>query len=790
DGGTAGVLDVDEVWTYTATFNVTQPVVDNGNNVVNTASIAFDEATVQEAEAITTISTAPSIVLEKTGAFNDENGDGFAQVDETISYGFVVTNTGNVTVSDITITDPLVTVSGGPITLVPGASDATTFTATYSVTQADIDEGQVVNQALASGTDPTGEPVEDLSDDPNALEDEGDDDPTVTVTPPLYSIAVAKTSDSAEISAPGTITYEITLTNTGSGTVTNPVIDDPLTDNEAFVSGDTDDDGELDVGEIWIYAATLDVDQAAIDAGGIIENTVTATTDETPEPVTDSTETEVLSNPEFSITKVADKDSVGPEADSVNYTITVVNTGNVTLTGTSLEDVTTQSNLEGTQTFPVPLASGPTLTAGDDNDDGNLDVGETWTYEASIAVTDEMLQITDDFRPGEITNIATFDATQVDAASDDAVTQVETQVESPEESIDLTITKTTPRENVLQGDVVPWTIEVTNNGAVEAQAANISDRLPAGFLYQEDSATINGAAAVVTVENNVVRFPVITIQPGDTAVLQLSSFITGGVQPGIHTNFADVVDSEGDVETASASVILRAEPVFDCGTVIGKVFDDVNQNGYQDEAVGDGVPVGLVANDNIYLGGKGGKGGKLAPPARVAPKGEPGIPGVRIYTVKGEVYTTDQFGRFHVACADLPRDIGSNFTMKIDTRSLPAGYRMTTENPRVVRLTAGKVTKMNFGATISRLVRIDVADNAFVPGSNEPKAAFVAALGRAVTQFHNKPATVRISYLLKGEEHRTARVRMRKIEAALRQIWRTQGKYKLMVEKTLQRPRG
>ena len=191
----------------------------------------------------------------------------------------------------------------------------------------------------------------------------------------------------------------------------------------------------------------------------------------------------------------------------------------------------------------------------------------------------------------------------------------------------------------------------------------------------------------------------------------------------------------------------------------------------------------------MFLGGKGGKGGKLAPlPAK--PQGEPGIPGVRIYTVKGEVYTTDEHGRFHVACADLPRDIGSNFIMKIDTRSLPAGYRLTTENPRAVRLTAGKVTKLNFGATISRLVRIDVANNAFVPGTNDPKPAFTAALARAVQQFHNKPSTVRISYLLRGEEKATARTRMRNVERALRQIWRKEGKYKLMVEKTFQRPKG
>ena len=53
-------------------------------------------------------------MLEKAGSFNDENGDGFAQTGETISYSFTVTNDGNVTVNNIIVTDSLITVSGGP----------------------------------------------------------------------------------------------------------------------------------------------------------------------------------------------------------------------------------------------------------------------------------------------------------------------------------------------------------------------------------------------------------------------------------------------------------------------------------------------------------------------------------------------------------------------------------------------------------------------------------------------------------------------------------------------------
>uniref|UniRef100_UPI003743F3E6 DUF7507 domain-containing protein n=1 Tax=Nonlabens agnitus TaxID=870484 RepID=UPI003743F3E6 len=73
------------------------------------------------------------ISIIKTSVFNDENGDGFAQLGETISYSFEVTNSGATTLTNVTVTDPLLdgangTLTGGPIaTLAPGAVDTATF---------------------------------------------------------------------------------------------------------------------------------------------------------------------------------------------------------------------------------------------------------------------------------------------------------------------------------------------------------------------------------------------------------------------------------------------------------------------------------------------------------------------------------------------------------------------------------------------------------------------------------------------------------------------------------------
>ncbi len=60
--------------------------------------------------------------------YRDTNGNGGADIGDHIDYAFTVENAGNVTLSNITVSDPFVPVSGGPLaTLAPGDSDSSTF---------------------------------------------------------------------------------------------------------------------------------------------------------------------------------------------------------------------------------------------------------------------------------------------------------------------------------------------------------------------------------------------------------------------------------------------------------------------------------------------------------------------------------------------------------------------------------------------------------------------------------------------------------------------------------------
>ncbi|MDI5899622.1 gliding motility-associated C-terminal domain-containing protein, partial [Flavobacterium yafengii] len=129
----------------------------------------------------TTVSSADTEKLSfkfvKTGVLNDLNSDGFAEIGETITYSFDITNTGNVPLTNVMVTDPLlgIVMTGAPISLAIGETNTTEFKGVYILTKEDMIRGSVTNQATVVGISPSGVIVTDKSSDSSNL----DDKPTV-----------------------------------------------------------------------------------------------------------------------------------------------------------------------------------------------------------------------------------------------------------------------------------------------------------------------------------------------------------------------------------------------------------------------------------------------------------------------------------------------------------------------------------------------------------------------------------------------------------------------------------
>ncbi|MCB5186057.1 DUF11 domain-containing protein [Methylobacillus gramineus] len=299
----------------------------------------------------------------------------------------------------------------------------------------------------------------------------------------------------------------------------------------------------------------------------------------------------------------------------------------------------------------------------------------------------------------------------------------------------IRIVKITPLVNVVRGDLVPYTITATST--IDIASTDVMDRLPPGFKYRSGSASANGVRIEPEVNGRDITWKNQSFTSGETKTYKLILVVGTGVGEGQYINQAWAQNSGGILSNiGSATVKVTPDPTFDCSDIIGKVFDDKNANGYQDQ-------------------------------------GEPGIANVRVVTARGLLVTTDAEGRFHVTCADIPNmDRGANFVMKLDERTLPSGYRVTTENPRDVRVTRGKMVKLNFGATVHRVVRLDVNDSAFEPEANELKPQWQQAFADMVKQLDGRPSVLRIAYDPGGGGEHLAKKRLDSVAKAARKLWK------------------
>ncbi|NRD22525.1 tandem-95 repeat protein [Winogradskyella litoriviva] len=173
DSNSNGLLDPTETWVFTAPdYTITQDDVDAGNITNNvtanglqpdgtTPVAATDTYIIDANNTDVTLCNESGIELVKTGIFNNDNGNGCTEINETITYTFVLNNTGDIALGNIVITDPLLdnatpTVS---INYVSGDTDGDnlldpsetwSYTATYLVTQSDIDATEVINIATVN----------------------------------------------------------------------------------------------------------------------------------------------------------------------------------------------------------------------------------------------------------------------------------------------------------------------------------------------------------------------------------------------------------------------------------------------------------------------------------------------------------------------------------------------------------------------------------------------------------------------------------------------------------------
>jgi uncharacterized repeat protein (TIGR01451 family) len=321
----------------------------------------------------------------------------------------------------------------------------------------------------------------------------------------------------------------------------------------------------------------------------------------------------------------------------------------------------------------------------------------------------------------------------------------------PQLNAALAITKTTPALDVTRGQLVPYTITVRNIGDLPLlQDVRVVDRFPAGFRYVEGSARIDGVPAEPTLTGRELVWSNFAIDRGQERTILMLLAVGAGVGEGEFVNRAQAeYGVTGAVLSGEATATVRVvpDPTFDCTDVTGKVFNDANRNGLQDP-------------------------------------GEQGLPGIRLVTARGLTTTTDAYGRYHITCATTPIEgRGSNFVLKLDDRTLPSGYRPSTQPVRVERATRGKALKINFGASIYRVVSLDLADAVFEPGTSEMRLQWQPRMESLLTELRKAPSVLRLSYLAELEDAQLVDQRLSAVKQQVLDAWKAMdGAYQLTIE--------
>jgi hypothetical protein len=279
----------------------------------------------------TIVVSVPGIALVKDAVFS-----GTGMLGDVITYTFTATNTGTTTMTNVVVTDPMVglILTGNPIASLEAGASSSAITGTYTISQTDLDAGTVTNSALATAQDPDGNDVTDISGT-----DIDNDNPTNTSLPQTSAIALVK---DAVFSGTGTlgdvITYTFTATNTGTTTMTNVVVTDPMVG--LILTGNPISSLEAGASSS-VITGTYTITQTDIDAGTVTNSALATAQDPDGNDVTDisgtdidnddPTNTSVTQTSAIALVKTAILSGTGMLGDAITYIFTLENTGNTTL---------------------------------------------------------------------------------------------------------------------------------------------------------------------------------------------------------------------------------------------------------------------------------------------------------------------------------------------------------------------------------------------------------------------------------------------------------------------------
>ncbi len=488
-----------ETWIYTSSYDIIQDNIDNSplNNqaTINTTIVSagtpvsddshptdFDNDGNTVTDLSGTCAGFASIGFTKEADINsliDDDGDGCL---DAIQYTFRVSNEGSINLVNIVLNDDLQQLgnnvpgpsSGDNGDGILGVDEVWVYTGIYDLTETDVTNGTVTGQAGVFADAAVGVTISDLS---HPTDFDADADTTVDVTGTCFdtvSIGLTKTDtnfiDSDSNGCDDQIEYTITVENLGGMNlqVIN-LFDEQLNDITAGPFTESmNPDGVLEINENWVYTGIYNITEL-----DVINGSVAGQTDVTAQPV--GTTVEIMANdainvpipgacadnPTITVSRVSNlSDTDGDNCfDTIDFTITVTNTGNVDLDTVSLDDDQLGNSLS-------PDTNG--------NGDNILDMGESWTYSGSYDIIQDNIENTPLVSGANVTaepigsNIQISDSDQNNIDLSGACA----------DTVSISVLREAPTVDTdfdSCDNAIDFTISITNNGMADLENVSFVD---------------------------------------------------------------------------------------------------------------------------------------------------------------------------------------------------------------------------------------------------------------------------------------------------------------------------
>jgi len=418
----------------------------------------------------------------------------------------------------------------------------------------------------------------------------GNNTATDTDTPaPQTDLAITKTDGSATYTAGNAITYTIVVTNNGPSNATGVSVTDTIPASITGTAISCVANGSASCGTNGSAGNNLSYTNVSIAAGvansltitvsgtvgagttGNLVNTVTVTagagqTDPTPGNNTATDTDTPNAQTDLAVTKT-DGSATYTAGNAITYTIVVSNSGPSNATGASVAD-TIPASITGTTINCV--ASG-TATCGTNASAGN-NLSFTGVNINAGAANFLTITVSGTVGAGTTGNLVNTVTVTAGAGQTDPTpgNNTATDTDTPNPQTDLAITKTDGSATYTPGNVITYTIVVSNNGPSNATGASVADAIPAAITGTTIGCVATGTATCGTNASagNNLSFTGVNINAGAGNFLTIT--VSGTINPattGNLVNTATVTAGAGQTDPTpgnnSATDTDTSNPIAD-----------------------------------------------------------------------------------------------------------------------------------------------------------------------------------------------------------------------------------